>query len=224
MLKLYAKIEPLIGFYDEYKELYKIYLNIIKKYPSIESILDIGCGNGSMLELLKEYKTKGIDLSEDMLNISKAKGLNVECIDIGDIKEKFDCILAIGDVLNYMNQTELKKFLDSVKKALKPDGFFIFDVNSKDGFEYVADGILLREFEDRFLKIEGVFENNILTTDILYFEKVGEFYSREQERILQYHHKDIKKLVPLKFINHIKIAMFSEDFTDKDIFIYQNKK
>ena len=59
-LDLYAKIEPLIGFYDEYEKLYDIYIEAISTYKP-KKILDIGCGRGFMLEKLinLNYDVKG---------------------------------------------------------------------------------------------------------------------------------------------------------------------
>ncbi len=78
-LDLYAKIEPLIGFYDEYEILYSSYLQLL--YPlGVKSVLDIGCGNGKLLKLLEEndFNSFGIDRSEEMIKRSLSLGVKAE--------------------------------------------------------------------------------------------------------------------------------------------------
>jgi O-antigen chain-terminating methyltransferase len=47
-------------------------------------VLDIGCGRGELLEVLREagIEALGIDLNEDSLALSRSKGLNVEAADL----------------------------------------------------------------------------------------------------------------------------------------------
>jgi len=75
-LDLYAKIEPLIGFYDEYERLYSSYLQLL--FPlHVKSVLDIGCGNGKLLKLLETngYDAFGIERSKEMVNRAKKLGV-----------------------------------------------------------------------------------------------------------------------------------------------------
>ena len=125
-LDLYAKIEPLIGFYDEYEKLYLLYLQKIKSLH-VKSVLDIGCGNGRFLKHLNRsgFDCLGIDRSKEMVKKACAIGVNAKVLELENIqKNSFDSITAVGDVLNYMNQDELNKFFDSILKVLKKDGYF----------------------------------------------------------------------------------------------------
>ena len=181
-LDLYANIEPLIGFYEEYQELYKIYQKEIKDLkPS--KILDVGCGNGAFLQNLKgKYKAKGIDISQEMVKISKSKGLDVECIELCKVEDRFEMIVAIADVLNYMDKKKLAKFFKDVKDRLQDNGYFLFDINTLYGFSQVADGVMLNEDKEGFLGVEAEFDGQELLTSFIFFQKEKECYKRSFKR------------------------------------------
>ena len=223
-LDLYAKIEPYIGFYEHYERLYGFYIKILKDYE-IKSVLDVGCGNGRMLQRLSTlgYEARGIDLSSKMVEKAKSKGVDASCQNISDVKEKYDAIVAVADVLNYMDEKSLKRFLSYIKNALKKDGVFICDINSEHGFCDVADGAMIKEDSDIFLSIDAFFDGEVLDTDITLFEKEGDLYRKSKGNILQYYHKedDIEKYVPMKLEKKDKISLFSDD-PDKIIYTFVN--
>ena len=221
-LDLYAKIEPLIGFYDEYDGLYFRYLDILKSLH-VKKILDIGCGNGKFLRLLKDksYMAQGIDRSQEMVKIALCLGVDVQNTELCDIKKNFDCATAIGDVLNYMTKEELYKFFAEVKNTLGKNGYFIADINSLSGFKEVADGLLFKETKEQFLAIEADFEYDKLTTNITLFEKEKENYKRFSNTIFQYYHPPelFENIDGFKLINGFDISMFGD--SDKKILVFK---
>lgn len=223
-LDLYAKIEPYIGFYDNYERLYGYYLKLLREHD-ISTVLDVGCGNGRMLEILSEngYEARGIDLSSKMIEIATQRGVDARHQNISEVKEKYDAVIAVADVLNYMDISSLKRFLGYIKKVLKKGGIFICDINTLHGFSDVADGTLVKEDNEIFLAIDAVFDGEILDTNITFFEKEGEWYKKYNGAILQYFHKeeDIINSTPLQFVDKKEIDLFSED-SDKVIYKFQN--
>jgi len=225
-LDLYAKIEPLIGFYDEYEELYSSYLKLISNLD-IDNLLDIGCGNGKLLKLLKKENIKafGIDRSASMIQRAKKLGVDASTQELLDLKNSsFDCALAVADVLNYMESDALKVFFDEVSSVLKKDGYFLADVNTLEGFE-LADGVLVRDEKDKFLSVESFFEEHLLTTNITLFEKKDELYKKINGTIFQYYHSKIffQKLKNFKLINTYPVSIFGEN-TEKLLMVFQKVK
>ncbi len=223
-LDLYAKIEPYIGFYDNYERLYGYYLKYLKDFE-VKDILDVGCGNGRMLELLSKsgYSAKGIDLSAKMIEISKKRGVDAEHKNISEVTKKYDAIISVADVLNYMDKPSLKRFLSYIKNALKEGGVFICDINTLHGFCDVADGTMVKEDNEIFLAIDAVFDGEILDTNITFFEKEGDLYKKYNGAILQYFHEssDVVDMTPLKLIDKQETALFS-DKPDKVILRFIN--
>ncbi len=221
-LDLYSKIEPLIGFYNEYEKLYKLYLRELLNYD-VKTILDVGCGNGTLLSYLQPgYFAKGIDLSSHMVGIAKAKGLDVTCKGIGAVDEKFDVVLAVSDVLNYLDFSQLEKFLVNVERVLNDDGIFICDINTLFGFEEITAGCMSVDTDEQFLSIEADFNDNVLVTCITLFEKQDKLYAKESAEILQYYYEisEIISLSNLTFISSKKVALFS-DQADKNLLIFK---
>lgn len=99
------------------------------------SILDIGCGNGKYLNILKKYDFKnlyGIDISKEQIEIAiKSNPQRVQCIDalkfLKDIKEKYDVILLI-DVLEHLDLNDSLEIINSIYRALKKDGKLFIQV------------------------------------------------------------------------------------------------
>jgi len=219
-LDLYAKIEPMIGFYEAYEDLYDVYEDIIKDLP-VKTMLDVGCGNGNFLTRFKNLDAKGIDISPKMIKIAQKKGLNVSCKKIEDIDEKFDLITAVADVLNYLDDKSLKSFLQAVKNSLNPGGYFIFDINTLYGFSEVAEGVMIQEDQEKFLAIEAEFLDKKLITNFTLFEQNKECYKKFQWQIKQYFHEiaKIKKLSFLKQKIQKDLYLFSEEAPDKTLFV-----
>ncbi len=212
-LDLYAKIEPLIGFYDEYEELYFSYLELL--FPlQVKSVLDIGCGNGKLLRLLKEhdFNAFGIDRSKEMINRAKKLGVKADSLELSSLEQNsFESALAVGDVLNYMRDDELDEFFDAVKSVLKKDGYFLADINTESGFE-TSDGVMVRDDKNSFLSVEANYDDEVLTTNITLFEKNRQSYQKSSGQVLQYFHKKerFENLKSFKVISSSPISMFSE--------------
>lgn len=145
----------LATFYDSFidPDVYDEYLIHLEKYTSIGSLLDIGCGTGTLsLELRRiGYEVTATDLSFEMLQIvdyrAKEEDLDLEIAvyDLLDpIPGKYDSIIASMDVINHLSDLEDVTFgFTNIYDAINSNGIFIFDVLSAEYIDaldgYVED-------------------------------------------------------------------------------------
>ena len=224
-LDLYAKAEHLLGIEDATEALYDLYRSELDEYK-IKSLLDVGCGRGGfMTRMISDgVKCKGVDLSSLMIEECISDGLDAECIDVKDVTGRYDAIVSIFDVLNFMDKENLLKFLDSIASRLNDDGVFIADINTLYGFSDVAEGTMSNDNGNEFLNVDAVFENNQLHTTFTLFEKnENETYTKYQDTIVQHFHKIsfFQKLTGLKLIDKQTFSLY--DTEDKTLLIFKKR-
>lgn len=132
--KAYGLVMGQIHSYSE--EEFEFYLKINKKrygrflpVDKTSDILDIACGAGAFLYLLKKegyVNGHGIDFSKDQLDAAKRMGItNAEEADFFDYLPahpgKYEMIFA-NDIIEHLTKDEVLKFLDLIYSALKPGG------------------------------------------------------------------------------------------------------
>ena len=109
----------------------QISLYFAKKSKKNVNILDIGCGSGLMLNVLKEFgKVSGMDASNDAINFSRT--LNAGIIKKGSlpknvpfVKKSFDLILAL-DVIEHIEED--CEALNSINYLMKKNGILVLTV------------------------------------------------------------------------------------------------
>lgn len=115
---------------------------ILKEYGIPDGlVLDLGCGTGSMTELLAGagYDMIGVDASEEMLELAYEKraesGHDILYL-LQDMREfelygTVRAIVSVCDSLNYITEEEeLLHVFRLVRNYLDPDGVFLFDMNT----------------------------------------------------------------------------------------------
>lgn len=175
--------------------------SIFKKFNlKPELILDLGCGTGSMTNLMakKGYELIGIDLSEDMLAIArdKAKDENLEVMYLNqdmtelDLFGTVDAIISVGDALNYITLDEdLKKTFEKVNLFLNPGGLFIFDMNTVYKFKEVLGNKTYAENHEDYAYI---WENYYYEDEAINEYEVNVFIKNEDglyEKSTEVHHE-----------------------------------
>lgn len=125
--------------YEEWKS----YLEeLLKEYGMQDGlVLDLGCGTGTMTELLAAdgYDMIGVDNSEEMLEIAREKQIKSghEILYLLQDMREFElygtvrAIVSICDSMNYLEDHEdLVQVLKLANNYLDPKGVFIFDMNT----------------------------------------------------------------------------------------------
>lgn len=97
-----------------------------------DKVLDLGCGNGRFFEFIKDKGADylGVDPSQRLIEIAKgrypvAKFQVTDALSLPFADNSFDKVYSIA-VLHHIPSEELRlKFLEEVKRVLKPGGLFI---------------------------------------------------------------------------------------------------
>ena len=224
-LDLYAKAEHLLGIEEATEALYDLYRSELDE-KDVKTLLDVGCGRGGFMHRMISdgVKCKGVDLSSVMVEDCQAQGLDAECIDVSEVSGKYDAIVSIFDVLNFMNKDDLIIFLDSVADKLNDDGIFIADINTLYGFSDVAEGTMSKDSGDEFLCVEAEFVNDELHTFFTLFDRnEDETFTKYHDKIVQYFHKIkiFQKLEGLKLIEKQTFSLY--DTEDKTLLIFKKR-
>ena len=111
-----------------YSELIRFY-----KYNTLDdgSVLEIGCGNGYLLNALKPSRGVGIDISPEMIGAAGKKYPHLTFLTMDaeniDIQEKFDYII-MSDTLGYFE--DIQKVFFQIKKNTKPSTRIIINYHN----------------------------------------------------------------------------------------------
>ena len=111
----------------------------LKKFKDLikdgEKVLDLGCGNGRLLEILQDKKIEyiGVDSSRKLIEIAKEKHPNfqflvADALSLPFLENSFDKVFSIS-VFHHIPSEELRlQFLKEIKRILKPKGILILTV------------------------------------------------------------------------------------------------
>ena len=223
-------------YYDEIMQgmNYDLWVEFVEPYlKKSDKILDLACGTGTFATMLKlnGYDVEASDLSEEIIEIANEKrkinrlDINFYVADMTNFRceEKKDVITCFFDSVNFLKDLkEIKKLFDCVYSNLKDNGYFIFDIFSKEMFKEYSENNMNEDFET--FKINWItkkYNNTTLKHDISIYE--GDELIKESYYEYFY---EIKDLLDKRF-EVIKIGGdFNDDLTPEDerIIIVLKKK
>lgn len=126
----------MVRLVPQYLEQHKIIYNLLPKGDGDYRVLDLGCGNGVLSELVFRKLPRafviGFDLTENMLDAFKKKlssyadrfELRQGDYGIDAFGKDYDIIIA-GLTLHHLTWEEREKFYKTVYAALNPGGLFL---------------------------------------------------------------------------------------------------
>ena len=143
-------------------------------------VLDLGCGTGTLTELLyqKGYDMIGLDNSEAMLNIAMdknaANGAKMFYLlqDMRDFElySTVGTVVSVCDCVNYiLEEKDLIKVFSLVNNYLYPGGIFVFDFNTDYKYREVIGDTVIAEnrescsfiWENYYDEAEGLNEYDV---------------------------------------------------------------
>lgn len=176
----------------------------------IKSILDVGCGEGDFLEIIKEKtgaETWGIEVVAQIADKAKQK---VDNIVIGKIEESlssipdafFDCI-TFNDVLEHL--IEPNEIIKLVKPKLTPNGKIIASIPNIREFYTLYNLIIKKDWE---YKDYGILDS----THIRFFTKksIVRMFEQAGYKIIKIEGINANKTWKFKLFNFITFYFFND--------------
>ena len=197
---------------------YYLWLEFIEPYlKNGDTILDLACGSGTLLTMLKlnGYECEGLDLSSDIIDIANEKSkINhlripyyVEDMTDFNLNKQYDMITCFFDSVNFLKTKEdIDNMFTCVKKHLKKDGLFIFDIFSETMFKEYDNNLIEEDYHTFKIKwLTKKINSTTLKHDITITEGDVVF----NESYYEYYHK-------LKSLNldGFKLVKLCGDFND----------
>ena len=207
-------------YYDEVMaELnYDLWLEFIEPYLNKnDSILDLACGSGTFATMckLKGYDVAGLDLSETIIEIANEKK-KINRLDIPfyvadmtnfNLGRKFNMVTCFFDSVNFLkDKNQINKMFDCVYKHLEPNGYFIFDIFSKELFKEYEGNDMIEDYET--FKIKQTTKKTS-STSLKHTIEISEDNDVFTENYYEFYY-DLKDLINKKF----KIVKIAGDFND----------
>lgn len=158
-------------------------------------VLDLGCGTGTLTELLagKGYDMIGVDLSQEMLSraIEKREASGLPILYLQQDMREFElygtvkAVVSVCDSLNYLLEEEdVIETFRLVNNYLDPEGIFIFDFNTVYKYrDVIGDTTIAENRDDCSFIWENYYheEERINEYEVTFFVKEGELFRRFEE-------------------------------------------
>lgn len=162
-------------------------------------VLDMGCGTGSITEILSKagYDMIGIDNSEEMLNIAiEKRGDDTSILYLLQDMREFElygtvsAVVSICDSINYITDfQELIAVFKLVNNYLDPKGLFVFDINTVWKYKEIGDSVIAEDrdecsfiWENSYYEDEKINEYNLSIFVKAFDKRYDKFTEKHYQR------------------------------------------
>ncbi len=205
------------GVYDmfmdniPYREWGEYLIDLLKEYEINDGLLlDLGCGTGTMTEILSEagYDMIGVDNADEMLNIaiSKREQSGHDILYLNQDMREFELygtvrgIVSICDSINYITEEDdLLQVFKLVNNYLDIGGLFIFDLNTEYKYRQIGDSTIAENREEGSF----IWENNYYEEDMINEYDLTLFIRGEDGRYDRYMENHLQRAYPLDRVKEL---------------------
>jgi 2-polyprenyl-3-methyl-5-hydroxy-6-metoxy-1,4-benzoquinol methylase len=114
-----------------------------------KNVVDLGCGRGEFLDLLREHHIPavGVDINQEMIEAASKRGLNVHTTNLLDFLDKspddfFDGIFS-AQVIEHLTLSDTKRMLGLIHQKLQPDTYVVIEtLNPLSYYSYSRNFLL----------------------------------------------------------------------------------
>ncbi len=212
--KLYSKYYDKLYSSKNYSKETNFIIKLMNKFTSQKdpSILELGSGTGGhAFELVKKnYRIEGIEKSKLMIQNFKKKNKKIRIYNQDmrtfDLKKKYDVILALFNVVNYLTSiNDFEKMVKRIKKHLNTNGIVIFDFWNTSAVNYLKPQKKTFNYNYKDLNIQRTAKPIIKKNkriDVLYSlnvtDKSKKYLFNEKHSVRHYSLKELQKIFRIK--------------------------
>ncbi|MCI8668567.1 MAG: class I SAM-dependent methyltransferase [Lachnospiraceae bacterium] len=226
------------GVYDmfmdniPYREWGEYLIALLNEYGIRDGLLlDLGCGTGTMTELLAEagYDMIGIDNADEMLNIavSKREQSGYDILYLNQDMREFElygtvrAIISICDSINYITEEEdLLQVFQLVNNYLDMGGLFIFDLNTEYKYRQIGDATIAENREEGSF----IWENNYYEEEMINEYDLTLFIRGEDGRYDRYMENHLQRAYSLNRVIELIEKAGLKFVTAYDAFTHEQVK
>lgn len=206
-----------LALLDNKEEGARIVDMILKNAGTKSSILDVGCGYGRNLELLKEagiMDISGVEINKHIVEVVLSKGFKCEDPEQFKNSNKTYDVILMSHVIEHFEPKELLYFIDGYLERLAPDGLLV-----------IATPLLSNYFYDDFDHIKPYLPTGILNvfggnkSQVQYYSKnnlklVDLWFRRDCYKFCYYKSLFIKTHIThlVRILNLISVFIFRASF------------
>lgn len=189
----------------------------------VRTLLDFACGTGTLTCLMarRGYETIAVDASPEMLMelSDKAAALDggtvpplILCQDAAslDLNDVVDAAVCCLDGMNYLPEEDLRELLRRLHLFIRPDGLFVFDVNSPERLRSLDGQVFVDETEDVLCLWRAEFDEDdgalFYGMDLFLREEDG-LWSRSEEEHIEYAYSPAKLETLLREAGFVNISV-----------------
>lgn len=230
--KSFAQVYDLFMNDVPYEEWSRYLTELLQEYGIHEGlVLELGCGTGSMTELLAKsgYDMIGVDNSEDMLEIAMdkrvASGYDILYL-LQDMRGfelygTVKAVVSICDSLNYiLKEEELLQVFKLVNNYLDPGGYFIFDLNTIYKYEQIGDSTIAENREEASFIWDNYYDEESCVNEYelaIFIPEGGRGLYRKYEEVHEQRGYRLDVIVKLLELSGMKFITAYDAFTHSEV-------
>jgi 2-polyprenyl-3-methyl-5-hydroxy-6-metoxy-1,4-benzoquinol methylase len=132
--ELYCSLEDTLrGTPDEIKEQVKVYLPVLENAGITSDILDVGCGRGELLQVLRDAGLSARGIDQSRIQIERCQSLSLDVLEAEALthlrslpSDSLSAVIALHFAEHLRFET-LVNFVDETARTLKPGGLMILE-------------------------------------------------------------------------------------------------
>ena len=135
-------------------QVYQPFISVVKSLYPQGPALDLGCGRGEWLEVLKDngITAYGVDLDDGMLEACRKLGLEVETVNAIDYLQKLpndsQAIVSGFHLAEHLNSDDLHTLIKEALRVLKPVGLLILETPNAENITVATTNFYLDPTHD----------------------------------------------------------------------------